>query len=68
MTTFGTLNKDGTLSDVRVIQSSAIAKCPHCIFVPRHYREDGTCKCDDPNDLDMKSWGYHWSKKLRRWN
>ena len=42
-------------------------RCPHFIFVASHYREDGSCKCDDPKDPDMKSWGYVWSKKKGRW-
>lgn len=26
---------------------SDLLKCPFTIMVPHHYREDGTCRCDD---------------------
>ena len=60
---FGTLQKDGTLTNVRTITQSSILKCPHCIMVLSHYREDGSCKCNDPEEQKMmiKEWGY--SKK-----
>ena len=37
-----------------------IVKCPFFIMVPEHYREDGTCKCDDPEHRRMmiREWGY----------
>lgn len=41
--------------------------CPHCIMVFEHYRENGTCKCDDPNDAKMASWGYAWDDKIKQW-
>jgi hypothetical protein len=44
---FGTLHPDGSMTNVRMIKQSDMQKCPHCIMVPSHYREDGTCK-----------WGY----------
>lgn len=58
--TFGTLQPDGTLSNVRLIKQSDIGKCPFFIMVPDHYREDGTCKCNDPEYREkvMKGWGY----------
>lgn len=58
--TFGTLQKDGTMTNVKVIKQSQIMKCPHCIMDISHYRDDGTCKCDDPKEQAMmiKEWGY----------
>ncbi len=41
--------------------------CPHFIFSGEHYRQDGTCKCNDPNEKIMKSWGYEWNKKTNMW-
>ena len=41
--------------------------CPHVIFVPEHYRPDGSCKCNDKNEEIMEEWGYKWSEKLERW-
>ncbi len=42
-------------------------KCPHFILVGNHYRGDGTCKCDDPNETVMREWGYKWNKRLNQW-
>ena len=47
MVTFGTLNEDGTVTGVREIRQSDIAKCRFSIFMPDHYREDGSCRCSD---------------------
>jgi hypothetical protein len=60
MTMFGTLNKDGTLSNVRHIKQTDMLKCPHTIMVAEHYREDGTCRCDDEANAVMAEWGYEW--------
>jgi hypothetical protein len=35
-------------------------RCPHCIFGDDHYREDGSCRCDDPDHQEMAEWGYVW--------
>jgi hypothetical protein len=33
--------------------------CPFVILLPEHYREDGTCLCNDPKHREvMKTWGY----------
>lgn len=44
----------------REIKQSDLQKCPHCIFNADHYRDDGSCKCDDPDAKEMKTWGYTW--------
>lgn len=61
--TFGRLDEDGVLHNIRKIKSSDIAKCPFVIFVPEHYRADGTCKCDDPTEQQrmIEEWGYRAS-------
>jgi hypothetical protein len=41
--------------------------CPHVIFMPSHYRDDGSCRCDDPKEKIMRSWGYTWSRTKKRW-
>jgi len=41
--------------------------CPHRILQPSHYREDGTCKCNDPKERIMHRWGYKWSRKNKQW-
>ncbi len=57
---FGTLIPDGELSNVRMIKQSDIGKCPFVIFDPSHYRDDGTCKCNDPEHREMmkREWEY----------
>jgi hypothetical protein len=50
---------------IRTMKHSDFAKCEHVILLPSHYRDDGTCKCDDPNEKQMKKWGYRW--KDGRW-
>lgn len=47
MTMFGTLHSNGNLTNVREIKQSDIGKCPFVIFDATHYRDDGTCKCND---------------------
>ena len=57
---FGALSKEGVVSNIKMIKQSDILKCPHVIMVPSHYREDGSCKCNDPKEQAMmiKEWGY----------
>lgn len=42
-------------------------KCPHFIMVGEHYRDNGTCRCDDPTCAEMADWGYVWSDETARW-
>jgi len=53
--------------EAREIPQSKLAQCPHYILAAIHYREDGSCKCDDPNETIMREWGYCWSKRTGRW-
>lgn len=57
-----TLGKDGSLSvtKVRRIRQSSILACPHFMMVAEHYRSDESCRCDDPDHLEMAEWGYEW--------
>lgn len=57
---FGTLHQGGRLTNVRHIKQTTINACPHVIFLPEHYRDDGSCKCDDPQEQAMmiREWGY----------
>ena len=57
---FGTLHPDGSVTDEREISQSAVRACPHLIMVPEHYRDDGSCRCSDPEHEAMKGWGYRW--------
>lgn len=67
MVQFAKLNADGSTTNVREIGQINIAKCPHFILVADHYRDDGSCKCNDPDAKEMKKWGYRWSAKDRLW-
>ena len=57
---FGTLHPDGRLTNVKVVKQSDISACPHVIMVPTHYRPNGSCKCNDPQEQAMmvREWGY----------
>lgn len=57
---FGTLQRDGTLTNKRTLKQSAIANCPFYIFAPEHYRDDGTCKCSNAEHRKMmiREWEY----------
>lgn len=48
--TFGTLRRDGAVENVRVILD------------PAHYRQDGSCRCDDKSHAEMGEWGYKWGR------
>ncbi len=60
---FGTLHPDGKVTNVRMIKQADIGACPHVIFMATHYRPDGSCKCDDPDERAMmiREWGYEAS-------
>jgi hypothetical protein len=59
MTPFGTLTENG-LINVREIKQSDLQRCTFTILVADHYREDGSCKCDDKAHRAMMiaEWGY----------
>ena len=63
MTIFSSLSmENGVLKEtfIREIPQGVFSNCPFTIFDPVHYREDFTCKCDDPvyRETVMKEWGY----------
>lgn len=41
--------------------------CSHRILKPEHYRPNGTCRCDDPNHIQMEDWGYEWEDDEKLW-
>ena len=67
MPMFGDLNPDGSVSNERFIPQDAMKKCPHFIMVPEHYREDNTCRCNDPDHYEMAEWEYTWSVEKEMW-
>jgi hypothetical protein len=60
MTTFGRMNDDGSIRDVRQIRQADILACPFAILVADHYYPDGRCKCGDPTERArmIREWGY----------
>jgi hypothetical protein len=63
MTTFGKaelVNGRLVVTEQREIAQSDLRKCPFVILVPDHYREDGSCKCDDRAERAkmIAEWGY----------
>ena len=65
--TFAALHGDGTVTNVRRITQAAIGTCAHFMMVPEHYREDGSCRCDDPQHQEMHEFGYRWDEQSLRW-
>lgn len=61
---FGTLTEDGGYTVNRRIPQSAMLACPHFIMVAEHYRDDNTCRCNDPAASVMAEWGYVWADGL----
>lgn len=45
---------------MRFMKQSDLLRCPFTIMVPEHYRDDGTCKCNDPTHRKMMiaEWEY----------
>jgi hypothetical protein len=63
---FGTLHPDGSFTDQRQIRQADIRACPHVIMMPEHYRDDGSCRCNDPEHTEMAEWGYAWDGEAWR--
>lgn len=57
---FGTLTDTGEVIEERTLRVSDVRACPWLIMVPEHYREDGSCRCDDPDHVEMVEAGYEW--------
>ena len=51
---------EGLPSVLTRMKQSDIRKCKFAIILPDHYREDGSCKCDDHTHRNMmiEAWGY----------
>lgn len=52
---------------IRLIKHTDLLRCPHAIIASEHYRDDGTCKCNDPKETVMREWGYTWDPKAKVW-
>lgn len=53
------LSVQSNVREYRMKQSD-ITACPHVIFDPTHYRADGSCKCNDPQEQErmIREWDY----------
>lgn len=60
MVQLGNLQPDGRVTNQREISQSDILACPHAILMVEHYRDDGSCRCNDPDHCLMSDWGYTW--------
>ena len=63
---FRPVSENGGLK-VYSMPQKMITACPHVIFMPEHYRQDGSCRCDDPSDPNMGEWGYKWDAAKAQW-
>ena len=70
------MNDDLTISNMEVVDGQLVEtssrtinpqQCPHFIMVSRHYRDDGSCRCDDPEHSEMSEWGYEWDDGEYGW-
>lgn len=61
MVEFGKLDEQGRYTRIKSVEQSDMLKCQHCIMVAEHYRDDGTCRCNDPDHREMEEWGYTWN-------
>lgn len=62
----GRLGADGKMElyDQKIINPD---KCPHFILAGDHYRQDGTCRCNDITHTEMDDWGYEWNSTAQLW-
>jgi len=67
MPEFGWLEPSGEYHRQGEIKQVDIKRCPHLILVFEHYREDGSCRCDDITHTEMREWGYTWRFEYGRW-
>lgn len=58
--TFAKLDENGQVTVQAQVKQSDIRKCKFAIILPEHYREDGSCKCDDHTHRNMmiEAWDY----------
>ena len=59
MVEFGNLTPEG-YEPLGNVSQEAIKACPHLIIEVTHYRPDGSCRCDDPDEQQrmIDEWGY----------
>ena len=60
MIRFMKMDATGKMTEERDIDQKDIQKCPHVILMAEHYRNDGSCRCNDKTHVVMLQWGYVW--------
>ena len=63
---FGELTPAGPVL-IRALAVADVRRCAHLILDPDHYRDDGSCRCDDPEHASMRDWGYRWNPSAGVW-
>jgi hypothetical protein len=54
--------------DITGLPYEVVEQCPHHVMEHSdHYRDDGSCRCDDPTDIAMAIIGFRWDALQRRW-
>lgn len=61
------MGEGGEVTLARQISMDSIRACRHLILSPEHYRENGTCRCNDPYHSVMKERGYTWDVDRKEW-
>lgn len=46
---FNRMDSEGHVTHIKTLSREVIGRCPTLIFLPEHYRDDGTCRHDEPN-------------------
>ena len=64
MIKFMKVDASGRPGPIRDIAQEDILKCPHYILMEQHYRDDGSCRCNDSTHFEMAEWGYMWNGSL----
>ena len=59
MTEFGKLTPEG-YTKLGTLDRASMMACPFYIMDFTHYRENGSCKCNDPTEQERmkREWGY----------
>jgi hypothetical protein len=57
------MDEHGNIIESKTFPTEWFNNCKFRIMVSEHYREDGTCKCDDPEEQAMmiREWEYEAS-------
>lgn len=46
---FNTMDSEGHVTHIKTLSRDTIGRCPSFILLASHYRDDGSCRHDEPN-------------------